>query len=157
MKEVHQKVKDTLQQNGPKVKARVYQRRRDVQYQVSDMVMVHLSKDRFPKGSHSKLVMRRIGPCKILDKYGPKAYKIELPDDVAILPLFNVSDLKLYRIPTAKECAGESVQESEDWIKNLPPKEPPKMECILNSKEAKKTRQKTYFQHLVKWQGLPDS
>lgn len=31
------------------------------------------------------------------------------------------------------------------------------MECILDSKEAWKTRHETYFEHLVKWQGLPDS
>lgn len=31
------------------------------------------------------------------------------------------------------------------------------MECIFDSREAKKTRHKTYFEHLVKWQGLPKS
>lgn len=109
MKEVHQQVKDTLQQSIQKVKARVDQRRRDVHYQVGDMVMVHLNKDKLLKGSHSKLRMCKIGPCKILDKYGPNAYKIELPDDVAISRIFNLSDLTLYRSPTARECAGESI------------------------------------------------
>lgn len=92
-----------------------------------------------------------------MDKYGPNAYKIELPDDIAISPIFSVSNLTLYGSPTAGESAGDCVQESEEWIKHLPPKEPLKMECILDSREAKKTRNKTYFEHLVKWQGLPNS
>ncbi|XP_057846982.2 uncharacterized protein LOC131056738 [Cryptomeria japonica] len=121
------------------------------------MVMVHLRKDRFPKGSHSKLMTRRTGPCEILDKYGLNAYKIELPDDISISPIFNVSDITLYMIPTRVESPGQSIQKSEEWMKHLPPEELPKMECILDSQETKKTRHKTYFEHLVKWKGLLDS
>ncbi|XP_057843863.1 uncharacterized protein LOC131053270 [Cryptomeria japonica] len=121
------------------------------------MVMVHLNDNRLPKGSHRKLLMRKIGPCKTLEKYGPNAYKIELPDDIAISPIFNVSDLALYRSPTVGESEGETILEDEEWMKHLPSKDLPKMECILDSREAKKLRHKTYFEHLVKWKGLHDS
>lgn len=119
--------------------------------------MVYLNKNRLPKGSHNKLMMRKIGPCKILEKYGPNAYKIELPDDIAISLIFNVADLTLYRGPDTGEGVKDSVQDNEEWVQYLPPKEPPKMECILDSRTTKKTRNQTYFEHLVKWQGLPDS
>jgi hypothetical protein len=41
--------------------------------------------------------MNKIGPCKILRKFDENAYEIELPDDVDISPIFNVSDLYPYK------------------------------------------------------------
>jgi hypothetical protein len=40
--------------------------------------------------------MKKIGPCKISRKFDSNAYEIELPDDVGISPIFNVSDLYPY-------------------------------------------------------------
>jgi hypothetical protein len=31
----------------------------------------------------------------------------------------------------------------------------PQMECILDKRASKKTRQKKYFEYLVKWKGHP--
>jgi hypothetical protein len=41
--------------------------------------------------------MKNIGPCKILRNFDANANEIELPDDVDISPIFNVSDLYPYR------------------------------------------------------------
>jgi hypothetical protein len=40
--------------------------------------------------------MKKIGPCKILRKFDENTYEIELPDDVGISAIFNVSDLYPY-------------------------------------------------------------
>jgi hypothetical protein len=47
--------------------------------------------------------MKRIGPCKILRKFDANAYEIELPDDVVISPIFNISDMYPYKGNEARE------------------------------------------------------
>jgi hypothetical protein len=51
----------------------------------------------FPRGTYNNLKMKKIGPCNILRKFDANAYDIELPDDVGIFPIFNISDLYPYR------------------------------------------------------------
>jgi hypothetical protein len=50
----------------------------------------------FPRGTYNNLNMKKIGPCDILRKFDANAYEIEMPDDVGISPIFNVSDLYPY-------------------------------------------------------------
>jgi hypothetical protein len=64
---------------------------------VGDQVLAHLRKERFPRGTYSKLKMKKIRPYKILRKFDANTYEIELIYGVVISPIFNVSYLYPYR------------------------------------------------------------
>jgi hypothetical protein len=96
------------------------------------------------------LKMKKIGPCRVLKKFGANAYEIELPDGIGISPIFNISDLYPYR-------AGEIGDEQPviQWRKKMPVADKPQMERILDKRVSKKTKRKEYFEYLVKWKNHP--
>jgi hypothetical protein len=118
MKELHSHVKERLQNSSQEYKRRVDQQRRQLQFEVGDMVLAHFRKERFSRGTYNKLKMKKIGPCKVLKKIGENAYEIELPDGIEISPIFNISYLYPYR---AREIETESDEYPViQWRKKIP-------------------------------------
>jgi hypothetical protein len=116
------------------------------------LILAHLRKERFPRGTYNKLNMKKIGPCKVLRKFGANAYEIELRDGIRISPIFNISDLYPYRV----EEGGENSEKIKvQWAKQMPVAKKPQMESILDKRVSKRTRGKEYFEYLVKWKGHP--
>ena len=70
-----------------------------------------------------------------------------MPDNVGILPIFNVVDMYHYK----RDEAGESHDQKEiQWEEKFPTIEKPQMEKIIEQRDGKKTRRKTYPECLVK-------
>jgi hypothetical protein len=101
MKELHSQVKKRLQNSSQEYKHRADQHRIQLQFEVGDLILEHLRKEKFPRGTYNKLKMKKIGPCKVLKKFGENAYEIELPDWIRISPIFNISDLYPYKVEEA--------------------------------------------------------
>jgi hypothetical protein len=77
-------------------------RRRPLEFQVGDYVYLKVTpmkKKRF--GIKKKLAARFVGPCRIIEKKGPVAYKLQLPETMSsIFPVFHVPQLKkCLRVP----------------------------------------------------------
>lgn len=65
MRDIHQQVKEQLEHTVNRYK-KATDKKRDLQFQVGDMVMVYLRKERLPKEKHTKLMMKKMGQCKVL-------------------------------------------------------------------------------------------
>ena len=96
--------------------------------------------------------MKKIGPCRILRKFGENAYELELSEGIGIYLIFNISDLYPYRDNEENNGTEEPVIHLQ---KQLPVAQKPQMECILDKLVGKKTRRKQYFEYLVKWKNHP--
>ena len=95
--------------------------------------MAYLRKERFPKGTYNKLKLKKTGPCNIFRKFCANAYEIELPFDLEISPIFNVSNLYSFKYSGLQT---EEIISSKDgqllyWKEQLPPKEQLQIESIL--------------------------
>jgi hypothetical protein len=116
------------------------------------LILAYLRKERLQSGPYNKLKMKKIGPCKVLKKFGANAYEIELPDGIGISLIFNISDLYPYK---AEEAEVGSEHLEIQWKKQMPVAKKTQIERILDKRIGKRTRRKEYYEYLVKWKGHP--
>ncbi|WVZ84141.1 hypothetical protein U9M48_031202 [Paspalum notatum var. saurae] len=74
----------------------VHSTTKEVKLKPSDLVRLHLRKDRFPNLRKSKLMPRADGPFKIIEKINDNAYRLELPPEFGVSRTFNIAYLKPY-------------------------------------------------------------
>ena len=92
----------------------------------------------------------------ILRKFSSKAYEVELPKDVDISPIFNVSNLYPYHADEySQTTTQEKVDQEVPWEAQLPKETPTVPEGILDKRVSKKTRDKEYYEYLIKWKNHP--
>ena len=98
-------------------------KRREVNFEVGDLVLAHLKKEIFPRGNYKKMKLKKIGPCKILQKFSTNAYELEFPIGIGISPIFNLADLSPYKVDNTgqpEEDGDPTEPEEVNWLKQTP-------------------------------------
>ena len=125
-------IRDRLKISQDQQKSYSNNRRRDLEFEVGDMVFLRISpwKGVLRFGKHGKLSPRYIGPYRIVERIGEVAYRLELPSDHdRIHDVFHVSMLCKY-IPDPSHVLIEQPVEIQE---NLTYEEEPVQ--ILNLQE----------------------
>jgi hypothetical protein len=130
------------------MRAQANKHRREVEYQVGDMVYLKIQPYKLRKLANrfnQKLSPRYYGPYEIEQKIGAVAYKLKLPDDSRVHPVFHASLLKKAISPNVESQRLPACM-NEQW--QLEP----------GPEEAMDTRRNEQgeVEVLVKWQGLPE-
>ncbi len=90
-------IRERLKISRDRQKSYADKRRKPLEFQVGDRVMLKISpwKGMIRFGKRGKLNPRYIGPFEILDRIGPVAYRLKLPQELSnVHDVFHVSNLK---------------------------------------------------------------
>lgn len=122
--------------------------RREVEYEVGDMVFLKIQPyklKKLTKKVNQKLSPRFYGPYEILQKLGAIAYKLKLPEDTRVHPIFHVSLLKKAVAPNVEPQPLPSCMNEEWHLEPVP-------------EEVRETRRNESgeFKVLIKWKQLPE-
>ena len=117
-------------------------------YNVGDQVWLEGKNLRINQPTH-KLAPRRYGPFKVTQVMSPVNYRLELPTQWSIHPVFHIDLLTPYRETITH---GANYQRPPpDLVDN---EEEYEVEAILDSRKFGRGRR---LQYLIKWKGYPDS
>ncbi|KAL4633166.1 hypothetical protein ACB092_04G102600 [Castanea dentata] len=93
VKKLHESVRQHIERKNEQYVTKANKACRQVLFESSNWVWVHMRKERFTARKWSKLHPRGDGPFQVLERINDNAYKLDLPSEYNISATFNVSDL----------------------------------------------------------------
>ncbi|KAE8734320.1 hypothetical protein F3Y22_tig00000773pilonHSYRG00160 [Hibiscus syriacus] len=150
--EQHELARACLHKAGKRTKKWADRKRRDVNFEVGDLVLAKLS-GILRNPYHKGLVRRYEGPFKVLKRVGTMAYRLELPPTIKAHPVFHVSLLKPYHQDREELDRGKS-HRAPVGVKVSYEKE---VEAIHAERAVHRVGHRPRHEYLVQWKGLPES
>ena len=158
MKEWHEQAdmaRASLDKATKKMKKWADEKRRRVEFNVGDQVMVKLLPQQFKslRKVHKGLIRRYEGPFPLIGRFGKVSYRLQLPPKLKIHPVFHVSFIKPYH---------EDMEDPERKVSKRAPTAVVtffnrEVEEILSDRKVSRRGVPSYTEYLIKWRNLADS
>lgn len=145
-----ERLKDHLARAQNRMKMAADKKRTDQEYQVGDKVLLKLQpyvQSSVVNRPFPKLAFKYFGPYTVLARIGQAAYRLELPEDSLVHPVFHVSQLKPYT-PDFTPVFSDLTQFADLTKGDVVP------EVVLERRLVKKGG-KAVPQVRVKWSNIP--
>ena len=142
----------SLERSRERAKRLADGKRQDQEYTVGDMVLLSTANLAIPRNLTRKLAKLYDGPFQVLERIGQNAYRLELPASVRLHPVFNVSQLRPYRHPTAT-FPGRVIDPQPPVV--IDGEEEFEVETIIGHRD-RRVGKKTIREYHVKWLGYSD-
>nr|GEW18465.1 hypothetical protein CTI12_AA187700 [Tanacetum cinerariifolium] len=145
----------SLDKVAKKIKKWADAKRRHVEFEVGDQVMVKLFSQQFKslRKVHKGLIRRYEGPFSVIGRVGKVSYRVQLPPKLKIYPVFHVSFLKPYHGDEEDQGRGVSKQAPTPVVTSYDRE----VEEILSDRTVRRRGVPSYKEYLIKWPDLPDS
>jgi len=114
MKKLQKQIRVQIEKTTEAYKPKANKNRKQLEFKPADLVWLHLRKERFPTRRKNKLMERRDGPFKVIEKVGSNAYKLQLPPDMVTSATFNIGDRSPYVEDTIEDPSDLRSNPSED-------------------------------------------
>ena len=101
-----------------------------VEYKVVDLLLLSSKNSSF-KNIPAKLQIKFVGPFEVIEKVGPQAYRLDLPDTWKIYNVLHISFLKRWKASVYRETKNETSAEL-----NIEEKKTNVIEKILRCKKT---------------------
>ncbi|GAV72612.1 hypothetical protein CFOL_v3_16100 [Cephalotus follicularis] len=96
MKRHHEQIRAKIEKSNEVYRRKANKHRKKAEFQLGDLVWIHLRKERFPSKRKSKLAPRADRPFEVIERIGDNAYNLKLPRDYGVSATFNVGHLSRF-------------------------------------------------------------
>ncbi|KAI5408711.1 hypothetical protein KIW84_054516 [Lathyrus oleraceus] len=130
------------------IRSQANKHRREVEYEVEDMVFVKIQPykmKKLAKRLNQKLSPRYYGPYEVIQRIGVVAYKLKFPEGSKVHPVFHASLLIKAVIPVVEPQPLPSCMNEEWQLEPMPEK-------VISDRRNKQGE----LEVLVKWKNLPE-
>ena len=119
---------------------------RDANYEVGEDLMLNTKHVRHRSPGSPKFMPRWMGPYKVLEKVGKVAYRLALPVELKMHPVFHVSLLKPVKKDQRLQPPPPCVLLNGDVVFTV--------DRILDHRKTRKGRQRNLTEFLIRWEGF---
>ena len=145
-KQILELAKETLRRAQKHYEKQVNKIRRQVSFKVGQKVWLNLKNFTLSQGLMSKFIAKFAGPFPVVKQVFNDAYKLQLPPEIKVHPVFHVLLLKEYFEDSVRPEREQVLRPISELVENY---EEYEVETILNKRKL----QSRDTEYLVKWRG----